>query len=493
MTPEEFLASIEGKTLDELRQIDADITGALNTGADEIRSLADMDEITADDDTKLTGLLESRDAKLAEREVIRTVLGPLETRAKKVEEIRSQPNEIVPGYDNFNFNRQVDPFAGDVNRLGRDELRDRALRVVESNGKELAARQGDHLDSLIRRHGPSMDGGLIAKRILITERSAYHSAFMKGVNGITSFSPDEARALDEFRAMNEDSNSGANGGYGIPVLIDPSIIITSGAADAPIMDIARTVTITTEFWKGVTGTGATWSYDAEASAVSDDSPTLTQPVIQTYKAAGWIPYSLEIGMDYPNFAEEMSMVLGQGYIDLIASNSMTGSGSSQPKGIFTAIAAVSGSRVQVTTKGAITAVDIRKAWAALPERYRSRATWAMSIGVENAIQNVATALSLGDYTSTTIADGSQVLTGRPVITSDYAPSFAGTTGIANYAVVGDFSNFVIVQRAGMTVELVPHLFDQASGRPTGQRGWYAYSRHGFDAVNTNAFRLLSNT
>jgi predicted phage gp36 major capsid-like protein len=60
-------------------------------------------------------------------------------------------------------------------------------------------------------------------------------------------------------------------------------------------------------------------------------------------------------------------------------------------------------------------------------------------------------------------------------------------------VVGDFSNFVIAQRAGMTVELVPHLFGVTNGRPLGARGWFAYARHGFDSVNDAAFRLLQNT
>ena len=87
-----------------------------------------------------------------------------------------------------------------------------------------------------------------------------------------------------------------------------------------------------------------------------------------------------------------------------------------------------------------------------------------------------------------------VLTGRPVITTDYAPSFSGTTSAsAHLAVVGDFSNFLIVQRAGMTVELVNHLFDVSTGRPTGQRGWLAYARHGFDAVAPNAFRLIGQS
>jgi HK97 family phage major capsid protein len=88
--------------------------------------------------------------------------------------------------------------------------------------------------------------------------------------------------------------------------------------------------------------------------------------------------------------------------------------------------------------------------------------------------------------------GVGTLFGRPVVLSDYAPDFNGTTGAANILVVGDFSNYVIAQRAGMSLEFIPNLFDTTTGRPTGSRGWYAYARHGFDSVADNAFRLLQN-
>ncbi len=39
-------------------------------------------------------------------------------------------------------------------------------------------------------------------------------------------------------------------------------------------------------------------------------------------------------------------------------------------------------------------------------------------------------------------------------------------------IVGDFASFLIVDRLGMSIELIPHLFG-ANRRPTGQRGLYA--------------------
>jgi HK97 family phage major capsid protein len=102
-------------------------------------------------------------------------------------------------------------------------------------------------------------------------------------------------------------------------------------------------------------------------------------------------------------------------------------------------------------------------------------------------------LALSDFTVNLLADGTENLTGRPVIVTDYAPAFVGTTGAENYAVVGDFSRFLVVQRAGMQVELVPNLFDVSTGRPTGERGWFATARHGHNSIDDNGFRMLSNS
>ena len=166
-----------------------------------------------------------------------------------------------------------------------------------------------------------------------------------------------------------------------------------------------------------------------------------------------------------------------------------------PTGIFTSLTnnTTNPVHVVVTTTGALGAVDVRTAWASLPERYRPRATWVMSPGVMSKVRAFGNGLALSDFTVNLLADGTENLTGRPVVVSDYAPGFTGTTGAENYAVVGDFSRFLVVQRAGMQVELIQNLFDQATGRPNGERGWFATARHGHDVVDENGFRLLANS
>jgi HK97 family phage major capsid protein len=467
----------------------------VGTLRDEITALNDADP------TEMTPDLEARfEFALVEFETAKAELVTAEARAKKVAEVRATVTDVTDGYDAPTVIRQNDPFAGEVRTASRGVLRDRALKVLETEGRNLAPFQQDHLEKLLRSNSSATDGGVIARRLLITENPAYRAGFQKAVTQtVPAFSPDEARALDEynsyheFRAANE--GTGSAGGYGIPVLIDPTIILTSGAADAPLLQISRTVTITTDAWKGVSSNGVSWSYDAESATVSDDTPTLVQPSIPVYAARGFIPYSIEVGQDYPGFADEMAALLSQGFIDLVAKGTMTGSGVACPTGIFTALANATNNpaHVTVTTVGSLGAVDMRGAWSTLPERFRPRATWVMSPTTEAKVRAFGNGLALSDFTVNLLADGTSVLTGRPVVISDYAPAFTSTTGAANVAVVGDFQQFLIVQRAGMTVELVQHLFDTSTGRPTGNRGWFAYARHGHDAVAPNAFRLVANS
>ena len=454
---------------------------------DEITELADAETLTEEQELRFEAAMTEFEARKAE-------LVAAEERAAKIEAVRSTVTERTAGSAAPSIIRKSDPADLDLRTASRGELRSAAMRVLESDGSHLSARQGDHVEALLRKADENTDGASIARRLLVTETDSYRSAFLKATTQAQPvFTAEEARSINEFRAANE--GTGSAGGFGVPVLIDPTIILTSGASNAPILDVAKTVTITTNAWKGVSSAAVSWSYDAEATAVSDDSTTLAQPTITAYKAQGFIPYSIELGEDYPSFAEEMSMLLNQGFIDLLASQTVIGSGSSSPKGIFTAMQNVTTNPAHVTVKtsGSLGAVDIRKAWAALPQRFRANARWVMSPGVMAQVRAFGNGQALSDFTVNMLADGADQLTGRPVITSDYAPDFTGTTGTASYAVVGDFSNFVVVQRAGMTVELVNHLLDTSTGRPTGQRGWYARARHGFDAVNVNGFRLISNS
>jgi HK97 family phage major capsid protein len=183
----------------------------------------------------------------------------------------------------------------------------------------------------------------------------------------------------------------------------------------------------------------------------------------------------------------------------LAQDTISGSGSSQPFGIFNRLMGVTTSpaHIVVTTAGQLGAVDVRKAWQALPQRWRDNATWLANGSVETLVRQFANGDSEVDFQSTLAPDGTRIsaLEGRPFISTDYAPDFAGhTAGTLAAAVVGDFrGGFRVISRAGMEVELVKNVPNlPTAGVPTMQRGWYATARLGWDAVVNDAFRIIAN-
>jgi HK97 family phage major capsid protein len=290
--------------------------------------------------------------------------------------------------------------------------------------------------------------------------------------------------LTLYRAEQQSLTDGS-GGFGVPVSLDPTIIITSGAAVAPLLDVARIERITSDIWAGVASTGVAFVAAGEHVAATADHAELTQPTITPEKAMCYIPYSFEIEGDYPNFAGEMQRVIEQAYVDYLAVETATGSAGIV--GIFTAIDQTAGSEVNPTTDGMLGPEDALVVWNALPERARSRANWFMNVTVESQLRVGSDGYGSRDLSS----EGIGPLLGKRVLLSDYAPAFTGTTGASNLAILGDFSRYVLVQRVGLAVERVPHVVD-GSGIPTGARAFLAWARTGADSVDDGSFVLLQN-
>lgn len=478
------LGTLQAERAQHMAQIEA-LGAAVETRGAEDPALA---VLTADEKVlseELRSKITALDPQMDELETEITNWEAMEGRAVKV---------VDAG---FQFKKPVDDDPDfDLRYAKPKELRDSSLARLESASKDLDLEDASlrKVNTMLRTsRKPDFDPRVVQALLLATENDDYRSAWMKLVTQPQPIlTPEESRAVqryNEVRAMSEGTNSA--GGFGIPVLIDPSIILTAQGSLNPFRRIARVISITTNIWKGVSSAGVSWSYDAEAAAVSDDSPTLAQPAVTAYAARGFIPFSYELAMDYPGFASEMSVLLQEGYDELQAQAFATGTGSAQPMGIITALDANTNVEVIPTTDGTFTGTDINKVWGALPDKYKSNATWVMNHDVGNEISTFGNSNNLS-FVTVDLTGDIQTLKQRPVAFSSYFPDFVGTTGAANILVVGDFRNYVIVDRVGMSVELIPNLFDITNNRPTGQRGWFAFARHGANSVNDLGFRLLQN-
>jgi HK97 family phage major capsid protein len=472
------LDELRGRTPDELRNIlevlDAHLLSIHQTDLGELRDIDDAERAALE-----TGI-----------EIRTAIIDRLEEHQRISEVFRRRPKAVEQAL--VNIRNGIDDVTTDVRRLTIPEARDRALRALDDRNLSgnLEPDQKDHVERQIRKDTD------IARRILVTENEEYKSAWQKLVTDPHPIlTPEESRAVlayNEYRAMSEGVTTA--GGFGIPVFIDPSIILTAQGTDNPFLTLARQVTVNTSSWKGVSSAGVTWAFQSEGVATTDNSPTLAQPNVPVYMARGFLPYSIEVGQDYPGFADEMSTLLASGYDELLVDKFTRGAGGLEPQGILTALSANTNVRVTVTTAGTLGAPDPYKVWQALGQRFRRRASWLMSVDINNAIRQLGTA-NVYHASTVNLPEGwADSLFLKGVYESPYMPGTTTfTTSTQGYAVVGDFQNYVVARRGGMSVELVPTLFDVTNNRPTGQRGWFAYARIGGGSANDLGFRLLVNS
>ena len=474
-TPDE----LRGKTPDELQAyvevLDAHLRSIHQTDEGELR------EKTPDEQKAFDYGLKLRDVAINKIEEHRNIQ----------EVFRRKPKAVQRALANIKYGQ--DDVYGDVRRMTTAEARDQALRSLDDRSAtaHMSDAQKTTVEKQIRRDTD------IARRILVTENDDYREAWLKLVTQpdagilLTEDERDAVRRYNEYRAMSE--NVTTAGGFGIPVFIDPSIILTAQETDNPFLTLARQVPVTSNVWKGVSSAGVSWAFQTEAAATTDNAPALAQPSVTVHMARGFIPYSIEVGQDYPSFAEEMSSLLAAGYDELLVDKFTQGSGSGEPQGILTALSANTNVRVVIGSAPSIGTGDPYKVWKALPQKYRRRANWLMSVGVNNAIRQLGSSTQFHAFTGTMREEWLDELFRKGVFESPYMPDVtATTTATTGYAIVGDFQNFLIARRGGMSVELVPHLFDVTNNRPTGQRGWFAYARIGSGSVNDLGFRLLVN-
>lgn len=432
-------------------------------------------------------------------EFVRSTEATLDARAERAEAVNASraaveraaqfPGAIVPSIpENVNVNRAADPFdLSNITPLTPGSAkRAQALTAVEQMSGPDAARSAA-VDTLERFDDRS---GTIAERYLFTGSDVYRSAFGKYVTGQeSSQTPEERQVFDLARRTA--GLTDASGGYAIPFLLDPSVILTNDGTKNPYRMISRIVRGTSDKWNGVSSAGITASWDAEGVEVSDDSATLAQPSIEAHKASQFIPFSSEIQQDWQQMETEFSRLMIDAKDRLEGAAFATGSGSGQPTGIVTALVAGSATTAS-STSNAFVLADVYAVTEAIGSRYEDSCSWVMPKAILNDIRQFGTANNYNGFTVDLTATGVSSILGSPVYRSSDLDSTYGSG--ENYVLVyGDFSNYVIFDRVGMSVSYIPHLFHTANNRPSGESGVYASWRVGADSVNDDAFTVLNIT
>jgi HK97 family phage major capsid protein len=287
------------------------------------------------------------------------------------------------------------------------------------------------------------------------------------------------------------------GGYTLPVQLDPTIIRTSDGTINSLRGIARTERITGKKWQGVTGSGIVVRRGAEKSRAVPTDLSLGGPEIESVKVDAFIPFTIEYDVAQGGAGQVLSQVapLVSDAKDEEESDSfVNGDGQgTEPGGLLGTMP--DGSRLAVTDFGVedlfrLDGTDPN----ALAARWRARAKFLAAKGIYNEVRQFGDGLDgatlwvrLGD----SIPPG---LLGYPSPEQSTMPATSAEDG-SDFMVLGDFNQFLIVDRIGMTVEVIPHLTQQQTagagyGIPVGMRGIYVHWHNNARILVPNAFRVL---
>jgi HK97 family phage major capsid protein len=391
----------------------------------------------------------------------------------------------------IHMNRTPSSFDSD----NRDPIESRARQAVEQNDRASDEAKAAAVE-LIERAGDDRDA--IAEHIFRSTHPAYVSAFEKAVRSPEYFRSElTAEEATQFQAVNTwyqrgdraaMSQTAANGGYLVPQFLDPSIILTNRGTVSDVRSIARVVSTPSAQWQGVSSAGVSAEWLSEGSEAADATPTFAGPTITPQKWSAWVFGSYEVLAD--SGFNDIAMLIEDARSTLESAAWISGTGSGQPYGLITRLSGA-GPVINGTSGAAgsatISLADLYAMDNQLAPRFRGNAKWLAAKPIYNSIR----ALAANTYSlwSDFGAGISPTLLGYEARRAEDMDSTI-VSGSNDFALIlGDFSNYVIVDRIGTTIAYQPMVMG-ANQRPTGQAGWFAYGRTGADVITSNAFAVL---
>lgn len=391
------------------------------------------------------------------------------------------------GPDSPELQRSVDPFETfeDLKRslwtggaFNEGDTISRANKAIDNAPKHIVSDQAKErmhgLVELDNRHAP-----LIARHMLLTGSSEYHEQFREYVQTRGTYVGDLLRT-----AM---SLTSANGGYLVPFTLDPTIILTNAGIAGPLRSISTIKTIATATWEGVTSSGVSAEWVGEGVEAADASPGFAQPTITPKRADAWVFGSYEVLAD-SGFANELARLLADAKVRLEeAAFATANTGATRPRGVVAAVGAVTNSIVTSLATNAYAVGDTYNVSDALRPRDAAQASWIANKKIFSLTRRFDTAGGSSFWANLGMGIPQQLI-GQPTYECSSMTSVVSTG--ANVLLCGNFKEYYIIDRIGMSVVYDPLVRSTGNGRPTGQAGWFAFWRVGADVVDPDAFRLL---
>jgi len=389
--------------------------------------------------------------------------------------------------------------------------RDGAMYAVERsiypNPQSVAATEQAHIADLLATAdlpGPANPRRELAQRIIATGSAEYLTAFTKYVQG-RPLSPSEQHAVGAWTVQTD-----ATGGYAVPFMLDPTILHTGAWTNVNPYRAACTVKtiVGSDTYQAPTTTNFTVARAAEAAAATEGLGAVGQFSAIVGKVHGVGTVSIELLQDRPDVVSEIASLISEAKDTEESSSFTVGVGDALGQGFnpigMLPVHGTAGAYTHMDTisaNGAVAAADAYAVESAVPIRHRTGAAWFMNRGVIRVFQALETTggqlfggqnyASVGYPVTSGVGNTGLTLLNYPIWETPDAPAFVAATDDLVIAALCQPKSFYIIERAGMSVEVIPHFLSAATGFPTGQRMIYAWWRNTAKPSNVDAGRRLA--
>jgi len=270
----------------------------------------------------------------------------------------------------------------------------------------------------------------------------------------------------------------------LPFVLDPTIILTNSSSANPWRRVSRVVQTTSNTWNGVNSAGVNAAWLSEGTIVTDNTPSIANIQITPAKAAAWVFGSYEV-LEDTDFGQQLPGLLADAKDRLEESAFATAANSYPGAGVVTGATTV----VTTATTTVIALGDVYAVQAALPPRFRNApgCAWVANVAIINKIRQLDTAGGASFWTN--LGKGQpETLLGAPIYESTTMTSSVASNSLE--AIFGDFGQFIIVDRVGVSMVYEPLVKGTGGILPAGQAGWFMFWRVGSGLSTVNAFRVM---
>lgn len=271
-------------------------------------------------------------------------------------------------------------------------------------------------------------------------------------------------------------NTGADGGFAVPpefrrdvevmVMGEESLLSRCDAYPTTSNSISLSTDETTPW--GTAGVRAYWG--AEAAAMTQSKPKLTEHNTRLHKLHALVPLSEELQEDAPFSAALITRKAGEALQFKVNDSIINGSGVGQMLGILPSPALVTVAAEASQAADTVHAKNVAKMWARMPAWARSRAVWLANQDVEPWLMELG--FQVGNPAQNSFTGGVPLymppgglsaapyatLLGKPVIVTEACPTIGDVGDLILAALPGYFAPF---RSGGVKNSVSMHLwFDQ---------------------------------